>query len=264
MGRYKKIVKKKDIQSSLLTDEAEATDWLAESSGRIALFAGLILLCAVVVYGAGYYKKTAFNDSHERLFFADSVTPEINASRGQIDQGVTEFEKVIEAGGPEGVVTQARLHLASLYAKRMEYGKAVGEYDKVTGSALKGTMFHELAQAGKASVLLRKGSAEEATPILEELSGNAKFYPKSEALYSLAFAYLSSGKKSEAKSSFIQLKTDYPSFVQGNYIDNLIKDVDNKDMDPAFIAELAKAANTRDDSKVFEGSQGGGLKVHDQ
>lgn len=250
MGRYKRIKKRTKPKDLLLTPTESAKDWLAENMEKISLGLGAVALTAALLYGVAYYREASHTDAQKKLYEAVSMAPSSNATKAQAESAMASMKKLIDSGGPDIVLAQAHLGVASLLSRSGDYEGASHEYALAFDKAGQETMLREIALAGRANSLFRANKLVESERFFRELSETAQNYPKADALLSLAFVLAGSGKKDEAIGVLNKLKSEHPEYLPEIYLEDTIKhidtdefmDISSQDGEPPVSAEKKKQA----------------------
>lgn len=258
MGRYKKIAKKKSADDDLLSMEADtAIDWISQNAGKLAALVAVVAISGASVFGYIYYKRVSFKDAHQHMFTASSLAPAKSANKTQGKEAIEALSKLTHKNGSARVQALVYLEIASLQSRIGDYKSAVETYNKLTAISPKGSLTYELALAGWANALIRSGKAGKAPQPLKELSETAKHYPRSDALYTLAFAYAASGQKDTAIGALNKIKSDYPAFLASDFLDDLIRRIDADELEKAFVEAIApKEAVAKTDPPAVSPSSG--------
>ena len=261
MGRYKKITRKKGAEDDLLSMEPEsAMEWLSQNAGKLAAIITITAISIASFFGYAHYNKVSFQDAHLRLFSATSLAPAESANKSQGKAAIEALSKMTEKKENGKVQALAYLEMASLQSRLGNYDDAAATYDKLATISEKGTLAYELALAGSANALIRSGKAEMASQPLKELAETATNYPRSDALYTMAFAYAASGEKDSAIGALNKIKSDYPAFLAADFIDDLIRRIDADELEKAFIDSITpKEASA---SPNTPSPSGGKIGVH--
>jgi len=230
MAHYKRITRKREKNAGLVIEEpARLQEWVSENVQTIMIGLAGLVIAAIVVYGISYYQKARLVAANARLYEAVRIVPMAGATTSQSDQAIQALESIISSGGPETVINQARLELASLYMRSKDYVNAERQYAQTATQTESGTLYNELARAGQASSMIMSGREAEAEPILNELAYSALIYPRAEALMKLAFVQAALGKTSEAVSSLNRVKSEYDGFFPASYIEGSIRRIESGD-----------------------------------
>ncbi|VAX17634.1 hypothetical protein MNBD_NITROSPINAE03-1737 [hydrothermal vent metagenome] len=249
MARYTKIVKKKDKTTGILDSTESAKTWAQHNLSTIALALGTALLIMAAGYGVAYYRQTSAMDAQTRLFEAANLREGDTTDR---------LRKVIERGGPDKVILQARLQLANHLFDNGKYKEAAEEYSRASTMSDKGTLLYDLAILGEAKSMARAGELSKAEAKYRELSDNATNYPKTDALLNLAFVQAGMGKKDEAIATFEKLKSEKTSAEPEAFFDNAIKNVRE-----GKLAGVTEKAAISDGKKQDSDGAVTNLKIHE-
>ncbi|MDH5756437.1 MAG: tetratricopeptide repeat protein [Nitrospinota bacterium] len=207
MARYDRIAKKKSERDRLLGDpSSQSMEWLDKHGLQIGVLAAVLFVTALVLLGLGYYKRVTLEDAQNKLYTAATQERMAAAGAAPVKSAIDEYESLIATASDNNIETQARLLVAGLYMENGDPVKAAEHYSQAAKSAGPGTMFGEFSQAGLALALAAQGKSEEAQSKLLDLSKNAIFYPKSEALMELAFVQAEAGKNEQAGATLAGLK----------------------------------------------------------
>jgi len=262
MAHYKRISKRKDKSPALIEGGAdELQDWLGENVNRVLLAVGVVALAAAAVYGASYYRQVSFEDGQRRLYNAARLTPATGATVAQSAEAVAALEELIRAGGPEPVVAQARLELASLRIRAKNYERALEQYRQVASSPA-GGLYRELGMAGEATALMMAGKEAEAEPKFAALADGAKLYPRGEALVKLAYTQAAQGKNAQAVAALEKLKADHAQYLPERTVDAIIARIESGDLKKA-VDSLKTASAQAPKIKTPASDQPSNIKVHD-
>lgn len=241
MAHYNRIARKKEIKRELLGDPTtQIQDWLTENSGRLLLAAAGIFLVGVISFGVVYYQKVGISDAQQALYEAEGG-----------DKPISRLNAFIQQGGPDIVVSQARLKLSSLLVEEKQYDMAAESYKHAADATKAGDLLHELSLAGEASALALAGKEGEAVDIFSKLADSAQYYPRHEALLSMAYASAASGDKGRAVEALKRLKSEFSDIVQSEQIDSAIRRIERGDLGKA-IAGLKTASASRPDRSGSE------------
>ena len=240
MGRYKRIVKKKNGDSALDSPSQSLWDFLSENIEKIGAAAGAVVLLAAMAYGVSYYYDSRAADAQNKLYEASKSIPTEKATTTQADEAISAYKGVIEKGGPDEIIVQARLNLATAYTRKGDLAAAADEYGKAAEKAGKGSFLHEVALAGAGNTLMSLGKMDEAATKFKELYDTAKNYPKQDALFGQALALAASGKKDEATTALNKLKSEFPNYLSGDFVSDTLRRVENGEL--AALAKTVAAA----------------------
>lgn len=230
MAHYNRIVRKKEKKKELLSDPTtQIQHWLAENSGRLMLAAAAVFLVGAISYGVVYYQKVDISDAQQALYDATGA-----------DKSISELSDLIQRGGPNDVVNQARLKLASLLVEDKQYDKAIENYRQAANSTGDGELLNELSLAGEASALSLAGKENEAATIFSKLADSAKLYPRHEALLSMAYASAAAGDKNRAVEALKRLQSESTHLLSSRQINSAINRIERGDLGNA-IASLKEA-----------------------
>ncbi|VAX22276.1 hypothetical protein MNBD_NITROSPINAE01-876 [hydrothermal vent metagenome] len=246
MGRYKKVIKKKEKGSGdLLLDSGEnAKHWIVEHFSIVSLAVGALILAGALWYGMIYYNSVTYQDAQGRLYEATMVTRAASLGGEDPQTAVSKAREIVERGGPSEVVAQELIALAGLLFKTGDYTGASLEFERAAGVAENGTLHHERALIGKAHSAMAAGKIPEAEAQFKALAQSVKFYPKADILLNLAFALAGAGKTDEAVKMLNQIKADNPSF----YSEDFIADTIHRIEDGGFAPLLKLAATIKDEA----------------
>lgn len=236
MDRYKKVIKRKSASDDILSIKSGSiADWLTDNAGKLSASFAAVILTIASVYGFFYYRSVSITDAKLSFYHAASLAPVQGANRKQGQEAIVALGKLAESGGMAQSADLVYLEMASLQSRSGAYEDAIVNFHHAAKKSEKGSLNYELAQAGLASALIRSGKAKEAAPVLKELSITANSYPRSDALYTLAFAYAETGEKDAAIGALNKIKSDYPAFLVMDFVDDLIRRIDADELERAFI-----------------------------
>ncbi len=260
MAHYKRITKRKEKKKELLLDPtSQIQDWFSENAGKLLMAAGGVFLAGAVAYGVVYYKKVSLADAQERLYKITQAASETFSA--DTDRSIAALGELIENGGPALVISQARLKLAALYMGKKEYDKAAEQYRLAVNEAGSGSLYQELSMAGEGSALAMAGRESEAERKFAKLADSARFYPRAEALLSMAYVSASKGKTREAIETLNLLKAERASFLTAEQIDGIIRRVERGDLVKA-LDNLKDAPSEPADGQPAGGGRIGKKSVH--
>jgi hypothetical protein len=253
MARYDKIKRKSITEELMEMNEEAGLDWLAENGPKIGVAVGIALLVAAMVYGVIYYQKVTFNDAQRDLYSAASTAPLKGASRTEADTAIAELTKFADMTSVDETKYLALLDIAALQSRSHDPQSAVATYDKVITSADHSSLAYELALAGKGNELLKAGNGSDAIqPLMTLVAIQDGSYPKSDGVYSLAVAYTLAGDKEGAIRTLNKIKTEYPSYMDPGFIDDLIRRVETGE----FLAMATKPDLSMDDADTAQPREG--------
>ncbi len=246
MGRYKRVIKKKEKGSGdLLLDSGEsAKHWIAEHFSIVSLAVGALILAGALWYGLIYYNNVTYQDAQGRLYEATMLTRAASVGAEDPQTAISKAREIVERGGPGEVVAQELIALADLLFKTGDYAGASSEFEKAASVAEDGTLHHERALIGKAHCAIASGKMDEAESLFKALAQSAKFYPKADILLNLAFALAGAGKTDEAVKTLNQIKAENPSFYSEDFIADTIQRIE----DGGFAPLLKMAAMIKDEA----------------
>lgn len=221
MGRYKRITKKRDKKKEAVGGSTETVrEWVEYNLEKILISAGAVVLVAALSYGVIYYRGAKLEGANTKLYEAFSLAPEEGGGDAGIDQAISALRDVADNTSVEAVEVQARIKLGELLSRKGDWAGAAEEYGKAAGLAQEGSLLGEIAMAGEAGAFSMAGKADEAVEKYQRLADSAKYYPRSAALYSLAFASASAGAKEKAVDALDTLRAENPSFKNSEFLED--------------------------------------------
>ncbi len=228
MTSYKRITRKKETKQQLLESPSDKIrGWVDENSQNILFAIGGLLVAGLIAYGVVYYQQVTFADAQARLYEAVAQAPAENVNTVQARDTQLALEDVINAGGSDSVVIQARLNLASLHMRQKDYKSAIEQYNLAEGEADKGSIFKELAITGKAYAMTLAGRTDEAVTQFTQIAKTANLYPKADALMALVYTRIQSGDRAAAIETINEIAEDYPDYMTELQAERIIKRIES-------------------------------------
>ncbi|MBI4667276.1 MAG: tetratricopeptide repeat protein [Nitrospinae bacterium] len=228
MARYNKIVRKKEEGAAdIIGQPASLLDYLKENWEKAAIGLGGLAVAMAAVYGVWTYLGSQSMDAQARLYNAVKTVPLEGASMAQADKGITALKAMLEKGGSSQTLAQGRLELAALHMRKNDFQGALEAYRAAKGDAGKGSLIYELATAGEGNALELSGKPDEASARFKELVDNSSYYPKQDALLSMALSLASAGKKDEAVKAINRLKTEFPDYLTADFLNDTARRIES-------------------------------------
>jgi tetratricopeptide (TPR) repeat protein len=206
-----------------------ANEWATKHQRPLTLVGGGIVLLAVVVAGAMYWRSSVDNGARTLLAEAmviqearvvppASTPPVGNASpsapaqppgtyptqKAKLEAALPKFVAAADAHPSTEPGQTARYHAASILVSLGKFDEAIAQYDRVIaeGSGL----LPQMARLGKAEAQLRSSKNDAAIASFKELSERTDSnLPKEALLLELARAYKVAGKNEDARKTLTQI-----------------------------------------------------------
>lgn len=228
MGKYKKINRKKEKTEIIdMTDTGTAGRLVDEYGDKILMVAGGLLVLALVFYGTRYYKKVSFEESNTALFRVISKVESTGASKSSADSAMADLDRLAKGASSSQVALLAGMQRAHLLLRSGSAVSSAEAYRDVAEKAENKSLIKEIAMAGSARAYITARDLNSAEKVLEELVKDPKYYPESSALRSLIFVKAGLGKVNEALQLLDRLKSNFPSDIQADYLDDITRRIRN-------------------------------------